>query len=154
MAKTRAARLETVIDEARLLFHRLSSFADGMHADLELTVGQRALLEALARGGPQTVPTIARARGVSRQHIQTLANGLAERGLVTTCDNPAHRRSPLLTLTRAGTELFQETQRREASVLENLARGHKLAELEATALTLATLREQLEALASDRGDEA
>jgi hypothetical protein len=42
-----------------------------------MTAGKRGVLKGLDRLGPQTVPQMARARPVSRQHIQTLVNRLA-----------------------------------------------------------------------------
>jgi len=44
----------------------------------------RAVLEGLDRSGPRTVPAMARARLVTRQHIQTILNELLERKLVET----------------------------------------------------------------------
>jgi len=57
-----------------------------------LSAARRGVLRSLARLGPQTVPQMAGARPVSRQHIQTIVNALAADGLVETIDNPAHKR--------------------------------------------------------------
>src|SRR6185295_2962392 len=61
--------------------------------------GVWGLLRSLKLGGPQTVPALARSRPVSRQHIQTLADAMAAEGLLAFKPNPAHKRSPLVTLT-------------------------------------------------------
>ena len=63
-------------------------------------------LNSQQRLGPQTVPTMARARNVSRQHVQKSVDGLAAGGLVSLRDNPAHRRSPIVELSDAGKALF------------------------------------------------
>lgn len=97
MPMNRAQLLSSVIDETRRLFHCLASVAS-----------QKAVVETPSRDGPQ----IARAKGVSRQHIQTIANGLTEEKLIETHDNPAHQRSPLLALTSEGTRRFQDVQKR------------------------------------------
>jgi DNA-binding MarR family transcriptional regulator len=140
----RAERLSIVVDETRRLFHRLANAADRAHSDLGLTASQRAVLEALSRDGPQTVPQIARAKGVSRQHIQTIANALAEAGLIAARDNPAHRRSPLLTLSLDGERCFQRVQAREQAILAQLAQRFRLADLETTAHTLQAASQLLE----------
>jgi DNA-binding MarR family transcriptional regulator len=67
-----------------------------------MTLGMRAALELLLVGGPATVPRIARSRGVTRQHVQALVNGLLAQGLVALRPNPAHKRSPLVALSPAG----------------------------------------------------
>lgn len=136
MPSNRVQLLRSIIDETRRLFHRLANVADGAHADLGLTASQRAVLEALSREGPQTVPHIARAKGVSRQHIQAIANVLVEQKRIETRDNPAHQRSALIALTPEGERCFQEIQERERIILEDLAQRFRLAELETTVRTL------------------
>ena len=80
-------------------------------------MGMRAVLEFLRRNGPATVPTIARSRGVSRQHIQALVNLLLGQHLAEAADNPAHRRSLLVQLTAKGAQTIDRMRRREAAVL-------------------------------------
>lgn len=106
-----------LVDEIRLLLHRLVRLTDDLHADLDASTSERAVLEFLEAGGGSAVPDIARARGVSRQHIQTIVNGLLDRGLVGTTENPAHRRSPIVELTPAGRTLIEEMLRREQRYL-------------------------------------
>ena len=79
----------------------------------------RIILRSLDRLGPQTVPQLARARPVTRQHIQILANGLIEDGLIAAEENPAHRKSPLLILTPKGKRQLQAMQQREIELLTN-----------------------------------
>src|SRR5262245_18672006 len=116
-AETTAA-LEALAREVRLTFHELRATAEALHDDPNgLTAAHRGVLESLHRDGAQTVPALARARPVSRQHIQILVNRLLEVGLVTTEPNPAHERSQLIALTPAGAKRFAEMQRRERRAL-------------------------------------
>src|SRR3954464_3148661 len=79
--------------EVRLTFHQLKAAAEALHADPDgLGAAHRGVLESLHRDGAQSVPALARARPVSRQHIQVLANRLLELRLVETVQNPAHQR--------------------------------------------------------------
>ncbi|HEX6766842.1 MAG TPA: helix-turn-helix domain-containing protein [Polyangiaceae bacterium] len=130
--------------EIRLAFHQLKAVAEAVDRDRDgLTAAHRGVLESLARGGPATVPALARARPVSRQHIQILVNRLLELELVRTDPNPAHERSPLIALTAAGTKRFETMQRRERQVL---ARAHfpvSARQMNEAAKTLQELREFL-----------
>src|SRR5262249_26714267 len=83
------AALQSVGDETRKLFHRLKAVAETVHGQGETSAGRRGILLDLARHGAHTVPQLARARPVSRQHIQTLVNALRTDRYVELIDNPA-----------------------------------------------------------------
>ena len=69
--------------------------------------GEFGVLRTLVREGAQTVPQMAAARPVSRQHCQTIVNGLAEQGLVEFLENPRHKRSKLVRVTKRGRARFE-----------------------------------------------
>jgi len=127
--------LVALIDAVRLAFNQMRASADAAHADLGITAAMRAVLERLARGGPQTVPDMARARNVSRQHIQKIVDGLGEAGLIDLKANPAHKRSPLIVLSADGRKLFRTIEKREVAILADIGgglEGHDLAVATAT----------------------
>src|ERR1700684_1213165 len=69
------------------------------------TVGQtqaRWQVMSAASGRPQTVPQIARVLGVTRQNVQRITDLLVEEGAAEYRDNPDHRGSPHLVLTKRG----------------------------------------------------
>jgi DNA-binding MarR family transcriptional regulator len=74
--------------------------------------GAFGFMRSLAMLGPLTVPQIAEMRPTSRQRMQRLADELAAGGLVEFIDNPKHRRSKLVQLTRKGTARYQEMRER------------------------------------------
>lgn len=117
MNRQESKAIEAVFDEVRLLFHRLRRVADDLHDDLKVTAAMRGALEGLVRFGPQTVPAMARARPVSRQHMQLIVNELLQRKLVDTKDNPAHKNSPLVEITNKGAELLQGIKEQERLLL-------------------------------------
>ncbi|MGL4278843.1 MAG: MarR family winged helix-turn-helix transcriptional regulator [Albidovulum sp.] len=86
-----------------------------------ITAARRAVMEHLANNQPMTVPQVAEAKSVSRQHIQTVADELVALGLACWSDNPAHRRSRLLGLTDQGTALFADIRAEEDKLIEGLA---------------------------------
>src|SRR5687768_14787498 len=74
--------------------------------------GAFGFLRSLALLGPLTVPQIAQMRPTSRQRMQRLADELAAEGLVMFIDNPKHRRSKLVQLTRKGQARYREMDAR------------------------------------------
>jgi DNA-binding MarR family transcriptional regulator len=74
--------------------------------------GAFGFMRSLALLGPLTVPQIAQMRPTSRQRMQRLADELAAEGLVEFIDNPKHRRSKLVQLTRKGDARYRELNSR------------------------------------------
>ena len=74
--------------------------------------GAFGFMRSLALLGPLTVPQIAQMRPTSRQRMQRLADELAADGLVEFVDNPKHRRSKLVRLTRKGEASYRELNAR------------------------------------------
>ena len=70
--------------------------------------GAFGFMRNLAMLGPLTVPQIAQMRPTSRQRMQRLADELAAEDLVKFIDNPKHRRSKLVRLTRKGAARYRE----------------------------------------------
>jgi DNA-binding MarR family transcriptional regulator len=114
---------EALFDETRLLFHALKQWTETLHADLSITAAMRVLLEVLLVGGSATVPEMARARGVSRQHIQQQVDALLDRDLLERRDNPAHKRSVLIALTDKGRARIQNMRAVELNALSRMQVG-------------------------------
>jgi len=139
-----AERVEAVTRRVRACFNRLKALGDDLHKDLGVTAAMRAVLEALHEGGDQTMPEIARAKRVTRQHIQALTARLTAAGLARLRDNPADKRSPFVVLTPAGRKTIQRMRKRETTVLAELAAALAGCDLEATLATLAALEARLD----------
>lgn len=144
------AALDALIGETTALFHRLKVVADEIHQRGRISAGRRGILWSLARGGPQTVPQLARARPVSRQLVQTLVNGLLDEGYVDLRENPAHRRSHLVALSTAGRRAVEQMDRREQSLLRGARLGASKPALRSAARTLRAVREFFESDAWSR----
>ena len=80
-------------------------------------------MRSLALLGPLTVPQIAQMRPTSRQRMQRLADELAAEGLVEFIDNPKHRRSKLVRLTRKGDARYRELNARFLAIASTLGVG-------------------------------
>lgn len=105
--------------------------------------GTWGLLRILAEGGPTTVPRIADLRGVTRQRIQQIVDELADAGLVVLADNPRHRRSRLVTLTREGRRRFDVVDARVRAAAVEHTRAIASADLGAAVRSLEALLDSL-----------
>ena len=85
--------------------------------------GAFGFMRSLALLGPLTVPQIAQMRPTSRQRMQRLADELAAEGLVEFIDNPKHRRSKLVRLTRKGDARYRELKARFLAIASTIGVG-------------------------------
>jgi DNA-binding MarR family transcriptional regulator len=88
--------------------------------------GAFGFMRSLALIGPLTVPQIAQMRPTSRQRMQRLADELATEGFVEFIDNPRHRRSKLVRLTRKGDTRYRELSARFLAIASTI--GAELSE--------------------------
>jgi DNA-binding MarR family transcriptional regulator len=133
-----------LFDETRLLFHTLKQWSETLHAELGMTAAMRGVLELILLGGAATVPDMARARGVSRQHIQQQVDALLERGWLERQDNPAHKRSSMIALTDKGRALIQTMRAEELNALSRMQVGVSDNALLEAAQVLSALRTALQ----------
>lgn len=110
------------------------------------TVGQtqaRWQVLSAASGRPQTVPQIARVLGVTRQNVQRIADLLVKEGAAEYRDNPDHRGSPHLVLTKRGRVTFETLMKAAAGYHARLARRLSPAGVAALQRTLRRLADVL-----------
>ena len=85
--------------------------------------GAFGFMRSLALLGPLTVPQIAQMRPTSRQRMQRLADELEAEGLVEFINNPKHRRSKLVRLTRKGDARYRELKARFLAIASTMGVG-------------------------------
>lgn len=102
-------------------------------------------MRSLALLGPLTVPRIAGMRPTSRQRMQRLADELAAEGLVEFIDNPKHRRSKLVRLTRKGEARYRKDDARFMAIASSLDIGLGEADIRRTIETMRRLSDKLKA---------
>jgi DNA-binding MarR family transcriptional regulator len=142
---SRAEKMVALTQAVRGVFNRLKALGDELHGDLDVTTAMRAVMETLSDAGPMTVPQIAKLKGVTRQHIQLLADALVDGGFASVKENPAHRRSSLITLTEKGRRAFAKMRAREAPLIEELSGEFEAQELERATAVLTRLSARIEA---------
>jgi DNA-binding MarR family transcriptional regulator len=111
------------------------------------TVGQtqaRWQVMSAASDRPQTVPQIARVLGVTRQNVQRIADLLVAEGAAQYQDNPDHRNSPHLVLTRSGHATLDEINKAAAGFHARLARKVSVSEVASLQRGLARLIEAIQ----------
>ena len=148
--KSIAVVLQSLFEQTGLLFHAHKEWAETLHEGVQLTASMRVVLELVLREGPTPVPEIARARLVSRQHIQHQVDALLERKLVRREPNPAHKRSALIVLADRGRALIQNMRADELHALSRLQAGTSDSAIREAAQVLAAWRKTLNEDAAER----
>ncbi len=141
MSDDLADRLGEVFDLVGPLYRRAQRRVE-LDAPIEgLSVGVRAVLNLLREQGPMTVPDMGRAQALSRQFVQRMVNDAAARELVAIVSNPAHKRSSLIELTRAGAAAINAVIARERAVLRRITGNVTEADVDACIRVLNTMLE-------------
>lgn len=119
--KSPQAGIPIIVADIYELAGRLRGYGEAIAG----TVGQsqaRWQVMSAASGRPHTVPQIARALGVTRQNVQRIADLLVAEGAAEYRDNPDHRASPHLILTRRGRAALDRLTMAAGSYHARLAR--------------------------------
>ncbi|MCB1303979.1 MAG: MarR family transcriptional regulator [Leptospiraceae bacterium] len=114
------------------------AYKDGLNDSM------RELLFLLMEKGHHTVPALARIRGVSRQRMQSVADGMIQLGFLEKAPNPAHRKSAILQLTKKGRGAAGRSLRTERRFFQNMMPWISERKLVSARSLLAELRETLE----------
>jgi DNA-binding MarR family transcriptional regulator len=117
---SKAAAVADLILEAAQFFFRIRALGQKTGLITSWGGGAFGFMRSLALRGPLTVPQIARMRPTSRQRMQRLADELAAQGLVEFVDNPKHRRSKLVRLTRKGETRYQKLSARFLAIASTM----------------------------------
>lgn len=135
--------LYKLILEIRAASDELNQISTALNDRAGITSAERSVLDSLFGKNERTVPQIAKAKNVSRQHIQLLVDGLAAKGLVRHTTNPGHKRSKLVLITDAGRHIIQDIREKEAMTLSELAEGLDFDATQSATRALRDLRRKL-----------
>src|SRR5262250_1415126 len=119
-ASSRGEAIADLMLEIAQFFFRLRALGQKTGLITSWGGGAFGFMRSLALLGPLTVPQIAQMRPTSRQRMQRLADELAAEGLVEFVDNPKHRRSKLVRLTRKGEARYREMNTRFLALASTL----------------------------------
>jgi len=127
----------------RRLFRAMAQTANAYIEGLGVAAAERAVMEFLVRKTHMTVPEMARAYDVSRQHIQTSVNLLLEKKLAVLEQNPSHKRSPYVALSSKGSRLFAKIAKKDSELIEAVFAKVSKPDQKTTRQTLETMLKNL-----------
>ena len=127
----------------RRLFRALGQKSNEGVQKFGISAADRAVLEFLYPDEALSVPNIAARYQVSRQHVQVTVNALLGSKFLATKVNPRHKRSPLISLTAKGRNLFSRIKNQDLEIVDELFSTISAKERRTTQETLNTLLAQL-----------
>jgi DNA-binding MarR family transcriptional regulator len=136
---------ETIADlmlEVAQCFFRMRALGQKRGFITNWGAGAFGFLRSLALIGPLTVPQMAQMRPTSRQRMQRLADELAVEGLVEFVDNPRHRRSKLMRLTRKGNTRYRELNARLIEIASTMGADLSEADIRKTTAVVRRLSDE------------
>ncbi|MEH6345790.1 MAG: MarR family winged helix-turn-helix transcriptional regulator [Bermanella sp.] len=141
---TQSAALQTVV--ARITTCQQSLQRQGMNLGSVSKKGNAfwGVLRLINQHGSMTVPQIAQHRKVSRQRIQVMIDEYVNEGYLILTENPSHKRSKLVALTKLGQREFTSLSDIIFSQIEKTAHEFKKEELQTAARVLEKLQNLLD----------
>lgn len=142
---SKAEAIAELMLEVAQCFFKIRAFGQRTGLITSWGGGAFGFMRSLALLGPLTVPQIAQMRPTSRQRMQRLADELAAEGLVEFVDNPKHRRSKLVQLTRKGDGRYRELNARLLSTAGTMGVALSEADIRKTTETVRQLSDDVKA---------
>jgi DNA-binding MarR family transcriptional regulator len=102
MAQSKGEAYADLVFEVAAYFFRVRAAGQKHGLVSKSGGGTLGFLRTVEAAGAITVPDLARMRPTSRQRMQQLADELVAEGLIEFIDNPQHKKSKLMRLTRKG----------------------------------------------------
>jgi DNA-binding MarR family transcriptional regulator len=133
IASSKGEAIADLMLEVAQFFFRLRAVGQKTGLITSWGGGAFGFMRSLALIGPLTVPQIAKMRPTSRQRMQRLADELASDGLAEFIDNPRHRRSKLVRLTRKGEARYRELSARFLAITSTMGADLTEADIRQTA---------------------
>ncbi len=106
MSSNPDSAINDVISAAYRLHAEIVGAGDAVAGRFGLSAARWQVLGTIARGGAASVPDLARMIGNARQSVQRLVAEMLEDGLLTTVENPRHRRSRLVEMSARGRQSY------------------------------------------------
>ena len=132
MNPTKADKLSSIALSVFRLNGQLIEWGNHFSHPHGLTSARWQVLGAIALAPqPPNIPQIAATIGVTRQGVLKQINLLVEEGLVQPQANPAHKRSPLYSLTPKGQTIFKALRERWQKHVGEIATGFSATDLDA-----------------------
>jgi DNA-binding MarR family transcriptional regulator len=135
----------------RPLLRHITKRVEADLAGTGVSVGQRAILEALLLLGRATAPQLTRVLDLKRQFVARELQDLHARGMVLQAENPAHKTSAFYSLTPESHALIAAIRAREQAAFARFAAGYSAEEIAAFHRIVTALNAGMKAGPSDDG---
>jgi DNA-binding MarR family transcriptional regulator len=145
IADSKAEAIAELMLEVAQCFFRIRAVGQKTGLITSWGGGAFGFMRSLALHGPLTVPQIAQMRPTSRQRMQRLADELVAEGLVEFIDNPKHRRSKLVQLTREGDARYRELNARFLEIASTMGVALSEADIRKTTEIVRRLSDEVKA---------
>lgn len=120
VVKSGGKEIHDLFREVFVLHGVLSHVMDMVHEQAGLSTSKHRIMRSLIRMGPATVPDVAAVLNVSRQFVQKTCNELYADGFIEFRDNPRHKRSKFVLLTKSGESAFAQARQKENAIIEQV----------------------------------
>ncbi|ATG46280.1 MarR family transcriptional regulator [Celeribacter ethanolicus] len=137
-----ADQLYAGIQLTRPLLRNITARVEHDLAGTGITVGQRAILEALLALGEATAPQITAHLDVTRQFVGREIKILHDEGKLLRVDNPRHRASKLYRLSEEARAIIAAIRAREAREIAAFSKGFTSEEIRGFYKILSTLNRE------------
>ncbi len=138
---------ELLTDIILKVFHvngSLNLAGDSMTSEFGLSSARWKVLGAIAGSSRKlSVPDIAAKMGLSRQAVQRLVDEMNKGNLVNFAENPNHRRSKHVILTRKGEKTYDQITQKQIPWVNSLSESMSETDLKTTLRTLSYLGQVL-----------
>jgi DNA-binding MarR family transcriptional regulator len=150
IASSKGEAIADLMLEVAQFFFRLRAVGQKTGLITSWGGGAFGFMRSLALIGPLTVPQIAKMRPTSRQRMQRLADELASDGLTEFIDNPRHRRSKLVRLTRKGEARYRDLSARFLAITSTMGADLTEADIRKTAEVVRRLSDEAKGRSAPR----
>lgn len=131
MTQTPAEMLYEGIQLTRPLLRNITKRVEQDLAGTGITVGQRAIMEALLLTGPATAPDLARILDLKRQFIGRELKDMLSKGMVKAAPNPARKGALIYRLTATSAQTIRTMREKGLQEIAVFAERYTVEEIRA-----------------------
>lgn len=147
ISKERTRRLRQagrLVKQIRLAYYQINQIFLSSGLDVNGNSGAFSILTDIYFRGPKTIPELLEERAITRQNIHRMIKVLKADGIVEYIDNPDHKRSKKIALTKYGKRHFLQQLKILDNAMEPIANSLTDQEISSAHDTLLVVRDGLD----------
>jgi len=119
--ETSLTQLYDAIQLTRPLLRHITATVETTLDTTGISVGERAILEAISQLHRATAPILTDKLQLKRQFVARILAGLSTKSLIVSHPNAAHKRSPIYGLSPKGAGIIDNIRKKEMALLREFA---------------------------------